>query len=285
VAAHRGTAWADTRTWTFALGEPGTYKVQVEHRAKGGVEPYGTKVHYGIQIGTQSQSRDLDLFTDHPFIPLIVDLPHRTKMRVAISGLSDSLLRATRVFVYDANSQAPGEYFDPAKSIELPTVRQVRTVLKESEATLDLAKAKITLDRMVDPTINLERTLQEIDSIIARIRSMPEFGTVNETKLEALRRYLYDAGEWNDHRMSIATIPSSPRSHSANFPISAILGGCRSRSEYGVRLFSIGGSHKAADARPSFLKRLQRFTPGTEEAYCPHGGNKILPKAGFALSR
>jgi regulator of sirC expression with transglutaminase-like and TPR domain len=129
-----------------------------------------------------------------------MDLRHPTKMRVTISGLSESSLRATRVFVYEANSQAPGEYFDPAKSIELPTVRQVRAMFKEPEATLDLAKAKITLDRMVDPNINLEATLQEIDSIVARIRSMPEFGTANATKLEALRRYLYDTGEWNDHR-------------------------------------------------------------------------------------
>jgi len=204
VAAYLGaaaSALADQseRTWTFDLATPGSYKVQVEHRAKG-ADRSGTKVHYTIQAGMQSQSRDLDVLTDHPFIPLIVDLPHPTKMRVTVSGLSATALRATRVFVYDTNSQAPGEYFDPAKSIELPTVRQVRAMLKESEATLDLARAKITLDRMVDPSINLEVTLQQVDSIVARIRSMPEFGNADETKLEALRRYLYDAGEWNEHR-------------------------------------------------------------------------------------
>jgi regulator of sirC expression with transglutaminase-like and TPR domain len=192
-----GVAYGNTRTWTFHLRDAGAYKVQIEHRANG-VEPSGTRVTYAIRVGKESQTRDLDLFTDHPFIPLVLSLPSSAKMEVTISGLTDASLRKTRVYVYEANSQFPGEYFDPSKSVELGDVKQLRTMLRQPEASIDLGKIKVTVDHMVDPSVDPEATLQRIEAIVARIQAIPGYGPTSEAKLIALKRYVYEAGPWNE---------------------------------------------------------------------------------------
>lgn len=192
-----GGAYANTRTWTFDLRDSGAYKVQVEHRAKG-VEPPGTRVTYAIQVGKESQTRDLDLFTDHPFIPLVLSLPSAAKMEVTISGLTDASLRRTRVYVYEADSQFPGEYFDPSKSVELGDAKELRGILRQPEASIDLGRVKVTVDHMVDSTVDPDATLQRIDAIVARIQAIPGYGPTDDAKLLALKRYLYEAGPWND---------------------------------------------------------------------------------------
>jgi hypothetical protein len=187
-----------SRVWTFELKESGTYKVQISHAR--GSEPAGTKVSYTIDVGGETQSRDLDLFTDHPFIPLVMSIPAPKTMRVTVSGLSDEGLRKTEVYVYDADSQFPGEYYDPRKGIELKEAQRIRSMLAQPESSIDLAKVKIAVDRMVDPSINAAATQQKIDAIVERIRAMPEYGPTSEAKLATLRRYIYEPGAWNDGR-------------------------------------------------------------------------------------
>lgn len=65
----------------------------------------------------------------------------------------------------------------------------------------DLAHAKLALDKLIDPSINISANLKTIDSMVAQIKSMlpdPARATDNE-KMDAVRKYIYDAGAWNNH--------------------------------------------------------------------------------------
>lgn len=188
-----------SRTWDFNLKTPGTYKVQVEHPADGST-PSGTKVTYSIQIGKESQSRELELVAGHPYIPLITDIPNPQKMRVVVAGLPQPALQHTRVYVFDANSQLPGEYFDPGKSIDLKEAKRLRAILQQPPEDIDLARVKVMIDKMIDSSIDVETTLQKIDAMTVRIRMMPEFGPSNTAKVQAIRRYIYEPGAWNDNK-------------------------------------------------------------------------------------
>jgi len=186
------------RTWEFDLKPSGTYKVQVEHRIDG-IAP-GTKVTYSVSIGTETQTRELDLIANRPFIPLIADILGPRKMRVVVAGLTESALQHTRVYAYDANSLPPGEYFDPAKTANFEEAARIRAILRRSADKIDLARTKLTVDKMVDHAIDVEAWLKKIDAIVAKIRTMPEYGASSTSKLVALKRYVYEPGEWNDHR-------------------------------------------------------------------------------------
>lgn len=184
-----------SRAWDFDLPTPGHYNVQVEHDVSG-IVPDGTKVTYTFTVGKETRSQDYTLVANHPFIRLNMGVGHPEKMHVVISGLPRAALRRTSVYVFDANSQFPGEYFDPAKSVELKEAQELRALLRKPDDQIDLARTKLTIDKMVDPTIDIDAALKQIDAMVAAVRAMPEFGN---DKLESLRQYIYEAGPWNDN--------------------------------------------------------------------------------------
>ncbi|BAV34777.1 hypothetical protein SCL_2500 [Sulfuricaulis limicola] len=117
---------------------------------------------------------------------------------MVIAGLPKPLLQQTRVYVIDGNSRYPYEWFDPGKSVELKSARLVRDILKQPEQDIDLAQAKLTVDKLIDPTVDIEAGLERIEAMVTKIKAMPGFGGSQTTKLEALKRYIYEPGEWNN---------------------------------------------------------------------------------------
>jgi regulator of sirC expression with transglutaminase-like and TPR domain len=203
LAALLSLAWSlssaveqPSRAWDFNLSAPGTYNIQVEHDVSG-IVPNGTKVTYTFTVDKETRSQEYPLVAGHPFIRLNLGVTHPAKMHVAITGLPRAALRHTNVYVYDAKSQFPGEYFDPSKSIELKDAKLLQAILHKPDDQIDLARTKLAIDKMVDPSIDVEATLRQIDAMVAAIKAMPEFGTDN---LVALRRYVYEAGPWNGSR-------------------------------------------------------------------------------------
>ncbi len=184
------------RSWDFDLPTAGSYKVQIEHDGQG-IVPDGTKVTYTFTVGKESQSHDYPLKADQAFVGLTLGTGHPEKMRVVVSGLPLTALQHTKIYVYDSNSQFPGEYFDPSKSIELPEAQRLRTMLGKPDDQIDLARAKLTIDKMVDPSIDVEATLKQIDAMVVAIQAMPGLAA---DKLEALRQYIYEPGPWNEGR-------------------------------------------------------------------------------------
>lgn len=65
---------------------------------------------------------------------------------------------------------------------------------------LDLADVKLAIDRMVDPTVNRDAGLREIDRMASDVAAMAGDNAGSAQRLEALKRYLYEAGSWNGGR-------------------------------------------------------------------------------------
>jgi regulator of sirC expression with transglutaminase-like and TPR domain len=76
----------------------------------------------------------------------------------------------------------------------------VRSVLATTDTRIDLARAKLMLDRTVDPATDVDGSLRQIASIAETIKTMTGASATPIEKLAAVRRYLYVAGSWNQFR-------------------------------------------------------------------------------------
>jgi len=78
-----------------------------------------------------------------------------------------------------------------------PTRTEVRDLFQER---LDLLDVKLAVDYLVDPTTDPVSSRATIDRMAADVLRMAGENAGSARKLEALRRYLYESGEWNEHR-------------------------------------------------------------------------------------
>jgi regulator of sirC expression with transglutaminase-like and TPR domain len=189
------------RTWNFDLKTPGTYEVHVQHEYKGAIIPRGAEATYSIQTSERMIKRDLPFYPHgdgHPYVMLISDIPSPQKVRVVIAGIPQPLLQQTRVYVIDSNTRYPYEWFDPEKSVDLKSAKHLRNILNQPEQEIDLAKTKLTIDKLIDPTIDVDANLKKLEAMVARIKTMPGFSTSSTAKMQALKRYIYEPGEWNN---------------------------------------------------------------------------------------
>jgi len=79
-------------------------------------------------------------------------------------------------------------------------VETVRAVLALPDEALDYARAKLSFDRLIDPGIDEDAVLAELDSMTAQARALAGPSPDDSAKLNALRKLLYEAGPWNGHR-------------------------------------------------------------------------------------
>ena len=76
----------------------------------------------------------------------------------------------------------------------------VRELFARDMGALDFARVKIEVDRMIDPSIDVDAQLAQIDQMVATIRTMLPPNATSWDKVETIRRYIYQAGAWNDGR-------------------------------------------------------------------------------------
>src|SRR3954468_16265075 len=76
----------------------------------------------------------------------------------------------------------------------------VQGVLSVPDDQLDYARAKLAFDRIVDPSLNAEATLAEIDRLASRASALAGANASSAQRLSALRRVIYESGEWNGGR-------------------------------------------------------------------------------------
>lgn len=76
----------------------------------------------------------------------------------------------------------------------------VRAVLSVGDAALDYARAKLAFDRIVDPASPASGTASRIERLAADALRLAGPGASPDARLAGLRRLLYVAGPWNDHR-------------------------------------------------------------------------------------
>ncbi len=75
-------------------------------------------------------------------------------------------------------------------------------ILNTPENKIDLVKAKLTIDHMIDPSSDIANTSKLLDAIVASIKANLPPNASNQNKLIGLRRYIYLSGEWNNFRPS-----------------------------------------------------------------------------------
>lgn len=79
-------------------------------------------------------------------------------------------------------------------------VAAVRAVLDRPDAELDYARAKIAFDRIIDPSVDAEAVLVELDRLTRAARELAGPAASEADKLCALRKLIYEGGPWNGWR-------------------------------------------------------------------------------------
>lgn len=81
-----------------------------------------------------------------------------------------------------------------------PDLKPIRSILEMPDSQIDLARAKLAIDKMIDPSIDVEANLTAIESAVIQIKAMLPPDASREAKLDALRTYLYSAVPWNNQQ-------------------------------------------------------------------------------------
>jgi regulator of sirC expression with transglutaminase-like and TPR domain len=76
----------------------------------------------------------------------------------------------------------------------------ILSLLDEPEERIDFAKAKLTIDRLVDHKIDVALWQARIDQMVQTAKTMAGPNATAIQKLTAVRRFIYENGEWNGHR-------------------------------------------------------------------------------------
>jgi regulator of sirC expression with transglutaminase-like and TPR domain len=108
----------------------------------------------------------------------------------AVAGAAPEFLAAAK----PALRAVPGASAEPAAAAA------VRAVLALPDQELDYARAKVALDRIVDPAIDADATLAELDRLADNAWRLAGHSPTESAKLAAVRTVIYESGPWNDHR-------------------------------------------------------------------------------------
>ena len=72
--------------------------------------------------------------------------------------------------------------------------------MKTPDGRIDFARAKLTFDKIYDSSTDIAARLKEIDAMAQAIRAMAGPTAPSRLRLIMLRKYIYEAGAWNDNR-------------------------------------------------------------------------------------
>lgn len=85
-------------------------------------------------------------------------------------------------------------------STKADAVAALRAVLSCPEDRFDYGRAKLALDKIIDPSIDIGATMAELDDMAERARHLAGGARSIDARLTALRKLIYQSGAWNDHR-------------------------------------------------------------------------------------
>ncbi|MCD0245704.1 transglutaminase-like domain-containing protein [Xanthomonas melonis] len=76
----------------------------------------------------------------------------------------------------------------------------IKTLVATPEEQIDLATAKLTIDSVIDPTVDAKAALAQLDSLASRVKSRFPNDATRQIKLELLVTSLSQPGPWNDYQ-------------------------------------------------------------------------------------
>lgn len=88
----------------------------------------------------------------------------------------------------------------PAHSSEFSNIQLQSQVEALFAGNRDMAEIKLTIDRLTDPSVNVAEGLKEIARLETDLDRMAAGETDSLAKLAVLKRFVYEAGPWNQGR-------------------------------------------------------------------------------------
>lgn len=88
----------------------------------------------------------------------------------------------------------------PATHVLEAHLEAVRRILQLPESEIDLAKAKLTIDHLIDPSLDVGATIAQLDALASSLRSMLPNAAPKRLILDALRYHMHTASPWNEQR-------------------------------------------------------------------------------------
>lgn len=91
----------------------------------------------------------------------------------------------------------------PNAKAAAPTNNQLaplREVFRMPERQIDFAQAKLTVDRLIDPSIDAAAVLRELDQLTGTIKQRIPAGLTKRAELDVLLNTLYKPGPWNGNK-------------------------------------------------------------------------------------
>ena len=76
----------------------------------------------------------------------------------------------------------------------------IQRLLEQSDDKIDIARTKLEVDRMIDPSVDVEAILAQLDKMAKGVQAQLPPGASDRTKLEILRELVYKPNSWNNHR-------------------------------------------------------------------------------------
>lgn len=110
---------------------------------------------------------------------------------IAKLGFVLKSLLALTIFAWHGNASGQSAR-SPAASVQ--------NILSVPDDQLDYGRAKLAFDRIVDPSVSTDATLAEIDRLARRASALAGANAAPAARLAALRRVIYDSGDWNGGR-------------------------------------------------------------------------------------
>lgn len=78
--------------------------------------------------------------------------------------------------------------------------QSIKAELEKPDEVFDLGDFTLSLQRMLDPSIDIPANLKRIDAMVGEVKVTFPVMANSRVKVEALKKYLYVAGPWNGNR-------------------------------------------------------------------------------------
>ena len=87
--------------------------------------------------------------------------------------------------------------FSGNSSNPIPLIQQI---LQNPPEAYDLARLKFTFDKYIDPQTDVDAGVQQVDRMASTVLRMAGDSATSFQKMQALRKFIYMAGEWNGYK-------------------------------------------------------------------------------------
>jgi regulator of sirC expression with transglutaminase-like and TPR domain len=79
-------------------------------------------------------------------------------------------------------------------------IQILTNLIAQPEEQINLPRSKLIIDKLVDPSVDVEVTMARLNQMVAKIEAFAGNSASEDQKIAAIRTYLYKPGPWNDNK-------------------------------------------------------------------------------------